>query len=82
MLKYWQPITSKEASFDFHGLVAPVFTPLYEDGEINYDVIPKYAKYLVMQNVTGILVGGTTGEFASLNMKERNALLDAWLEIT
>ncbi|VVD00978.1 unnamed protein product, partial [Leptidea sinapis] len=27
-----------------------------------------------------ISVGGTTGEFASLNVQERNEVLDAWLE--
>lgn len=44
-----------QATYDFYGLVAPVFTPLDEDGVINYDVIPKYTKYLAKQNITGIL---------------------------
>ncbi|XP_047512409.1 N-acetylneuraminate lyase-like isoform X2 [Pieris napi] len=68
-------------TFDIYGLVAPVFTPLDEDGEIKFDVIPIYAKYLAKENITGVLVGGTTGEFASFNTQERKELVDAWLKV-
>ncbi|XP_045502873.1 N-acetylneuraminate lyase-like [Colias croceus] len=69
------------SSFDLYGLIAPVFTPLDAAGEVDYDIIPKYAKYLAKQKITGILVGGTTGEFASLDIEERNNILDAWVSV-
>ncbi|XP_045532815.1 N-acetylneuraminate lyase-like isoform X1 [Pieris brassicae] len=68
-------------TFNIYGLVAPVFTPLDEEGEIKFDIIPKYAKYLAKENITAVLVGGTTGEFASFNTQERKSLVDAWLKV-
>ncbi|XP_050664150.1 N-acetylneuraminate lyase-like [Leptidea sinapis] len=68
------------AIFEIQGLVAPVFTPITDTGAVNLDVIQKYAQYLTINRITTVLVGGTTGEFASLNVQERNEVLDAWLE--
>ncbi|XP_028166060.1 N-acetylneuraminate lyase-like [Ostrinia furnacalis] len=68
--------------FDVQGIIAPVFTPIDRDGNVNLTIIPGYAAYLKEHNVDGILVGGTTGELASLNLDERKELLGAWIKET
>lgn len=65
--------------FDIEGILAPVFTPMTDTGSLNLDVIPLYTDYLNEHNVTGILVGGTTGEAMSLSVEERKILLEAWM---
>ncbi|XP_072929491.1 N-acetylneuraminate lyase-like [Epargyreus clarus] len=67
-------------SFNMHGIVAPVFTPFHEDGTINVEPIPEYAKFLVNNGIKNILVGGTTGEFVSLNVEEKKTVVDAWMK--
>ncbi|XP_028031357.1 N-acetylneuraminate lyase-like [Bombyx mandarina] len=65
---------------NIEGILAPVFTPMYEDGEVNYSVIADYLSFLKRKNINGILVGGTTGEAASLSLQERKDVLNAWLQ--
>ncbi len=60
------------------GLVAAVFTPFYENGSINYDIIPGYAEKLINDGAYGIFVCGTTGESVSLTIDERKRILEAW----
>ncbi|CAG9108334.1 unnamed protein product [Plutella xylostella] len=62
------------------GLVTPVFTPVHEDNTVNYDLIPVYAEYLARNNLTTLLVGGSTGEAMALSMADRKGVLDAWLQ--
>merc|ERR1719493_573251 len=59
--------------------VAPVFTPFKSDGSVNYGVIPQYAKLANDSQVDEILLGGSTGEWPSLDYEERINLLDAWV---
>ncbi|XP_011505501.1 PREDICTED: N-acetylneuraminate lyase-like [Ceratosolen solmsi marchali] len=60
--------------------MAPVFTPFNDDVNktLNLKIIPQYAKFLESKNITGILVGGTTGEGLSLSIEERKQLVAAW----
>ena len=62
----------------FEGLIAAAFTPMNEDGTVNLDVIPEYARRLVRDGVRGVLICGTTGEGFSLTLEERMALAQAW----
>ncbi|MDD4800708.1 MAG: dihydrodipicolinate synthase family protein [Bacilli bacterium] len=61
------------------GLVAAVFTPMNQNGEINLEAIDKYAQYLIQSGITGVFVNGTTGEGASLTTDERKQILERWI---
>ena len=64
------------------GLIAAVHTPLNNDLSINYNYIEKQAKHLLKHNISGVYVGGTTGEGLLFSNKERSELFKAWGEIT
>lgn len=61
-------------------LVAAPFTPMGENGDINFRMIAPYAAYLIEAGVTGAFVCGTTGEGLSLTINERKLILEAWTE--
>jgi N-acetylneuraminate lyase len=64
-----------------HGLVAATHTPFTADGALNVAVIEKQAAHLIAQNVERAFIGGTTGEWSSLNYEERLALAQRWIEV-
>jgi N-acetylneuraminate lyase len=61
------------------GLIAAVFTPFREDGEINPDIIPQYAARLRQQGVAGVFVNGSSGEGMMLSAEERKIMAEAWI---
>jgi N-acetylneuraminate lyase len=65
----------------FRGLIAAAFTPFQNDGSLNLDRVPEQAALLVESGVTGVFVGGTTGECHSLTTYERNQLIERWTEV-
>ncbi|XP_013421162.1 N-acetylneuraminate lyase B isoform X1 [Lingula anatina] len=62
------------------GLCAAVFTPFTPDGEVNYDMIPKYVDHLVGQQVENVFINGTTGESTLLTVEERKLIAEAWID--
>ena len=62
---------------DYH-LVDPVFTGYYNNGTINYEIIPKYLDLSLASGVDVILLGGSTAEWPSLTAPERLKLLSEW----
>lgn len=62
------------------GMIAATFTPIKENGDINYDEIKHYADYLANTPIKGVFVNGTTGEFTSLTINERKKLLEVWIK--
>jgi 4-hydroxy-tetrahydrodipicolinate synthase len=54
----------------FEGVHTPLVTPFQADGEINYDLLGKHAANLAGR-VSGLGVGGTTGEYYALSFDER-----------
>lgn len=61
------------------GLVAAVFTPMNNKGEINLAAIDKYARHLIHSGIKGVFVNGTTGEGTSLTTNERKQALERWI---
>lgn len=61
------------------GMVAAVFTPMVKNGEVNYAAIDRYADWIASTAINGVFVCGTTGEFSSLTMDERNEILARWV---
>lgn len=60
------------------GLIAAAFTPFAENGEVNYEMIPKMADSLSADGITGVYVCGSTGEGISCSVEERIQLMKAW----
>lgn len=54
----------------FEGVHTPLVTPFKPDGEINHDLLGKHAADLAGR-VSGLGVGGTTGEYYALSFEER-----------
>ena len=64
------------------GLNAAVVTPMTQEGEINLDVIPQYAEFLIDQGIDGIFVNGSSGEGLLLSVEERMAVLEKWMQFS
>lgn len=64
----------------FKGLMAPVFTPFFDDGPVNYAIIKTYAKHLSDKGIKAVLVNGTTGEGTALTITERKKVVEHWRE--
>jgi len=60
------------------GLIAPVFTPMNDNGNINIKIIPHYAKYLKSKGLNGVFVSGSSGEGMLLTTEERKIVTEAW----
>jgi len=65
---------------DLSGLIAAPFTPMYENGEVNYTLFDKYVQLLMDQDVYNVYVNGTTGEGPSLTIDERKRLVEKWVQ--
>lgn len=62
------------------GLIAAPYTPFNSHGALNLDLIQSYAEYLKVQGVSGVFVGGTTGEGMLMTLEERKSLLEEWMK--
>lgn len=63
---------------NIQNLIAATYTPLNENDTLNLSVIDKYAAFLKGNRVAGAFVNGSTGDFASLSIKERKLIIEAW----
>lgn len=61
------------------GLIDAPFTPFYENGEVNYEPIPAYAKMLAKNGLKGVFINGSSGEGYMLTEEERIKLTEAWV---
>lgn len=60
------------------GLIDAPFTPFFENGEVNYEVIPAYAAMLAKNGLKGVFINGSSGEGYMLTTEERMKLAEAW----
>ncbi|KAL8572578.1 hypothetical protein ACOMHN_017212 [Nucella lapillus] len=65
--------------FKLTGFIAATFTPLKDNGDVNYDAIDDYCQFLHQEGVTQVL-NGTTGEGPSLTVEERMRLTECWVK--
>ena len=59
-------------------VVDPVLTPYNLNGSLNLAVVPEMVRHAVSAGVDVALLGGSNGEWPSLSVAERLALLHAW----
>jgi 4-hydroxy-tetrahydrodipicolinate synthase len=62
------------------GIIVPVVTPYFEDGNIDYEIYRKIINYLIKNGVHGIFPMGTTGEFYAVSDDEYRNLLEVSVE--
>lgn len=67
-------------SAPFSGLCVALATPFTADQEVDFPAYRRLVKHLVEGGVDGLWVLGTTGEAATINDSERDALITATLE--
>lgn len=63
------------------GAYTPVITP-FKDGAVDYEAFARFVDWQIAQGSNGIVVGGTSGEFTSLSVSERENLLRVAVEVT
>ena len=64
----------------FIGLMAAVFTPFDQHGNINLSVIPDYIDKLINDRVKGIFVCGSNGEGPNMTIEERMNVAQAFVK--
>lgn len=62
----------------YEGFVAAPFTPMDEQDELNYGLIPEYYRFLEKNGIIGAFINGSTGEGPSLTQKEKQLQAEAW----
>ena len=62
------------------GLIDAPFTPFYENGDVNLEPIPAYAKMLQKNGLKGVFINGSSGEGYMLTPEERMQLAEAWIQ--
>ena len=65
-----------------NGLICAPYTPFYDQGQLNLDIIPGYAKKLIVDGVIGVFVNGSSGEGASMTEAERRLCAEKWVQCT
>lgn len=60
-------------------ILPAVFTPMNDDGSINYTRVDALYHNCIQSGFKGIFLNGTTGECMSLNVDERQKLVEAWM---
>ncbi|MBM4154611.1 MAG: N-acetylneuraminate lyase [Lentisphaerae bacterium] len=65
----------------FTGLIAAAHTPFKADGALNLKAVERQAEHLARNGLSGVFVGGSTGESHSLTVPERLALSERWAAV-
>lgn len=60
---------------NFDGIWTPVVTPFAADGAVDFDTLGKVVDTLIDQQVSGLIIGGTTAEYYALSKDERKQVL-------
>ena len=66
---------------DLHGMFCPVATPLTE-GTVDVSSLTRQIERIINAGISGFVVCGTTGEFASLTPVERATVIETVVENT
>jgi 4-hydroxy-tetrahydrodipicolinate synthase len=56
---------------NFEGIYTPVITPFNEDGSIDWESYGEVIEWQIENGVSGIIAGGSTGEFYAMSKEER-----------
>ncbi|MFX0068548.1 MAG: 4-hydroxy-tetrahydrodipicolinate synthase [Candidatus Hodarchaeota archaeon] len=68
--------------FELKGIMPALVTPFTKTGEVDAEAFRRLVRFVIDEGVTGILAGGTTGEFVNLSLEERKETINIALEET
>src|SRR5699024_832326 len=66
----------KSMKKQFEGAFPVLITPMHEDYSVNYDGMKENVQYYLDQKAAGIVIVGSTGEFASLDEAEKKQIVE------
>jgi 4-hydroxy-tetrahydrodipicolinate synthase len=64
----------------FIGTGIAIVTPFLDNGEVDFDSLKNLVNFQISNGVNYLVVLGTTGEAATLNKEEKNAVIDCVIE--
>lgn len=62
------------------GTIVPIVTPMADDFGLRLEMVPRHIDYLIDGGVRVVVPCGSTGEFPSLTIDEREAMIQATVE--
>lgn len=65
----------------YHGIIPAFYACYDENGQVSIELTKKLAQFYVDKKVTGLYVGGSSGECIYLSKEERKATLEAVMEV-
>lgn len=66
----------------FTGAAVALVTPMYENGDVNLDILEQLIEYQIAHGTDAIVICGTTGESAAMTDNERLACIQHAVKIT
>lgn len=65
-------MSNSEGRKRFGGVIPPIITPMTENFELDRDALERHIEFLIEHGVSGIFIGGTSGEagYVSLSVQE------------
>ena len=68
--------------FNLKGSIAALVTPMDSDGEINWEGLEELIQWHIRSNTSGLVIVGTTGESATLDVAEHVQLIERSVDIS
>ncbi len=65
-----------------HGVIPPIITPLYDNGEVNYESLRNLVNFLIEGGVHGLFPLGTSGEFYAFDNETYKKIIQTVIEET
>ena len=62
--------------FNLKGSIVALVTPMDSDGEINWESLNDLIEWHISSNTSGLVIVGTTGESATLDISEHVQLIE------
>ncbi len=59
----------------FHGSMVALITPMFEDGQVDYEALASLVKWHIDEHTDALVVLGTTGESPTINESEREKII-------
>jgi dihydrodipicolinate synthase/N-acetylneuraminate lyase len=69
------------ATFDVHGLICPMVTPLNHEQDLDLEATRRLVQFLIEHRIDAVFVGGTTGEGPLLSLDERRRLAECVVDV-
>lgn len=63
-------------SFQPKGIIPPIITPTYDNGDVNFDALKEIVNHFIEQGVHGVFPFGTTGEFYAFDLETYRKVLE------